>query len=235
MYKIAVIEDHQSTNDLFKSFIKDTLPDSEVSQFLDLESAITALNEVEFDLVVSDVDLGPGTDEFGGVKIARALNTGLTPLLIVSGSPQHEVQRGVFRALDAWDYLQKPVSASDFSTQVLRAISFRDVAKNPIEADRSTSNESVVPGLQLSPRGRHPIWNGKKVHISIRQTDLVKELASKAGEVVTYEALYEHIVSGKNKENLRVVISEIRQAFKEADTSFDRIKAVALTGYVWNV
>lgn len=238
MYRIAVIEDHLETNDLFAKMLREILPDSEVLQYQDFESASKAINGLDpgFDLVVSDVDLGPGTDKLGGVKIARELDTKRIPLLIISGAPEYEFQRDVFRALDAWDYLQKPVATDDFEKEVRRAIAFREGQKGSdgSTAKRSNTTFPLVPDLVINRGERGPIqWKGKKTHLPMSSIDIVEHLARNAGNTVTYEELYNFIPSGKNKENLRVKIHDIKEAFKIDDNGFDRIKAVVMTGYVW--
>lgn len=239
MYQIAVIEDDEEVNNMFATMLRDILPGCDVRQFFDFGTASNAIwdHASTFDLVVSDVDLGPGTDRFGGLKIARALDTKKIPLLIVSGAPEFEFQRGMFRAMDAWDYLQKPVAAADFETQVRRAMAFRDTLKGePLGGAKKESEIRFpsVPDLIINRRARTPVtWKGTKVHMSMSSIDIVEELANKADTAVSFVVLFEYLASGKNKENLRVKISGIREAFREVDTDFDCIAPVPMTGYLW--
>lgn len=233
MYKIAVIEDLQPTNDEFKSFLLRIWPDSKVSQFTNCESALQAIAENTFDLVISDIDLGAGSDKYGGAKIAKALDGTQIPLLIVSGAPQPELHRDFFKALDAWDYLQKPVTESDFRTQVVRAITFKN----------AQSDSSVLKGciagderLTINPLNKVKVtWNGKRVNISITQIRLLQIIAANCGFDTTFEEMFACIDSGTNKENLRVHIGQIRSAFKEVDETFDCIRAVPMVGYRWDI
>jgi DNA-binding response OmpR family regulator len=236
MYRVAVIEDHAPVNDLLAKMVRQLLPDCEVHQYFEADQALEAIRAVDFDLVVSDVDLGPGSDKFGGVKIAKALDTKRIPLLVVSGSPEYAVQEGVFRALDAWDYLQKPIAPADFELQIRRAIAYRKDVVEPHQAKSHTGEFLRVPDLKIDRRERRPVqWKGNDLHLSMSQMDIVEALAREAGNAVATDEFYKFIASGKNKENLRVKISEIRREFKTADEHFDRIKSVALTGYLWRI
>jgi DNA-binding response OmpR family regulator len=235
MAQIAVIDDDPEVVQLLTGWLKEIVPGDHVSPLLDLESALSAISNTDFDLVVADVDLGPGADKFGGVKIARALDTRRIPLLVVSGSPEYEVQHGVFKALDAWDYLQKPISRVDFELQVRRAIAFRRGASDP--ANFAIDGEfHLVPDLKITRKTRSPVqWKAKTVRLSMSQIEVVETLAKNAGQTVKHAVLYEAIASGKNIENLRVKISAIRDEFRAVDPQFDRIKAIQFVGYQWRV
>lgn len=236
MYRIAIIEDDVPTNDEFKKYVTNLWPDSEVDQFHEFSSAVTALTKTGYDLVISDIDLGPGTDEYGGIKIARALDALKIPLLIVSGSPQPEIHRGIFRALDAWDYLQKPISESDFVTQLDRAMTFRQSRLQALNSPNSSFALSNDPNLEIDfHSGPSVKWKNKKVHLSMTQICLLKMLVSKSNSHVKFEELFELISTGRNKENLRVYMGKIRNAFKDVDFDFDSIKTIPMVGYSWSV
>ena len=230
MLKIAVIEDVQATNDEFRDFLLDIWPDCQVKQYLTFEQAIAGVKSIDFDLIVSDIDLGEGTDRYGGIKIAKELDSQRTPFLVVSGSPQPELQRDIFRALDAWDYLQKPVTAADFALQARRAIAFRLAqTKNDETVVRSGVSDLVI---DLTAR-EMVTWKGKRVVLSMTQIRLVQKMIENLNEVVPYESFFSEIDSGRNKENLRVHIAGVRDAFKDIDTNFKRIETKMMIGYSW--
>lgn len=236
MYKIAIIEDDVPTNDEFKKYVTNLWPKSEVDQFHEFNSALTALTLKNYDLVISDIDLGPGTDEYGGIKIAKALDALQIPLLIVSGSPQPEIHRGIFRALDAWDYLQKPISETDFVTQIDRAMTFRQARLHALNNPNISLSSSNDPNLEINFRSGTTVkWKGKKVHLSMTQTCLLELLVSKPNSHVKFEELFELISTGRNKENLRVYMGKIRNALKDIDPDFDSIKTIPMVGYSWSV
>lgn len=233
MWVFAVIEDIKDTNDQFKAFLEKTWPGSKVFQYFSYEAAAVGLADHDFDLVVSDIDLGEGTDRFGGFKIARAFDLQKTPFLIVSGTHQADVQRDIFKALDAWDYMQKPVTEADFVMQARRAVAFREAQKGkqgPLKLEKAAGD--LVIDIEAKDQVK---WNGRRVNLSMTQIRLLKLLVSRVGEAIHFDSFYEQIDSGKNKENLRVHIREIRDAFQQIDTTFDRLKTKYMIGYFWSV
>lgn len=233
MPRIAVIDDHAEVVTLLTDWLEQLLPGAKISPFSTLQPALDAIDTCDFDLVIADIDLGPGNDKFGGVRIAKALNTQSTPLLVISGTVG-ETQKGYFKALDAWDTLEKPVDRPDFETLVRRAIAYRrgmsEVAATP------AGEFPRVPNLKITrQRGRPVEWKGKTIRLQMSQIDLVEVLAKAAGETVTHATLFGHIPSGKNLDNLRQKISEIRAGFEGEDPAFDRIVTVPLKGYSWRI
>lgn len=231
MLKFAVIEDIAITNDEFKAFLERIWPDCQVNQFLTYDSAIQAIRAIDYDLIVSDIDLGEGTDRFGGIKIAKALDSQRTPFLVVSGSPQPELQREIFRALDAWDYLQKPVTEADFAVQAKRAIAFRLAQQGKYEEIPVSTN---IEDLKIDLTSRVMVkWKGHKVALSMTQIRLLQAMIEKPDTAISYSDFYARIDSGHNKQNLRVHIKQMRQAFIDADPSFDKIETKHMIGYFW--
>lgn len=235
MHRVAIIEDDQPTNDVFKKYIQSEWADAEILQFFSFDTAAHAIETEKFDLIVSDLDLGHGTDKLGGIKIAKMMDSVKAPLLIVSGAPQPELHREIFKALGAWDYLEKPVLEHDFITQVIRAIYFRTGT-----AEKATfsviSKEGLTPDSQLiiDRRARLPVsWRKVPVHLSLTEIRLVSELVEKKGVVISYEKLFKLLNTGQNLANLRVHIQNIRAAFKDADPDFGRIQSKMLVGYYW--
>jgi len=232
MQQIAVIDDDPEVIDLLTKWLNDIIPNCKIHPFSELDTALSGLISTDFDLVISDVDLGSGSDKFGGVKIAKALDTRRTPLLVISG---FTVQEGVFRALDAWDYLQKPIDEGDFKTEVNRALVYRKGLTNTAE-QTSEGGFLLVPDLKINRRSRETVqWKGHRLHLSMSKIDIVEALAKHAGTPVNHKDLFEFIVSGKNISNLRVKMSEIRDEFKTVDPEFNRIQPVPMNGYLWQI
>lgn len=235
MIQIAIVDDHAEVIDMLSDWLLKILPGAQLSPFSSVEPALEAIASTSFDLVIADVDLGPGSSRFGGFRIAGALDTKQTPLLVISGAEDEDLQKGAFTALDAWDYMQKPITFTDFEREVRRAIQFRrgSVIKPPMLA---AGTFPLVPDLTITRRSGAPMqWKGKTVRMPMSQIDIVEVLAQNAGVVVLHESLFECITSGRNKENLRVKISNIRDAFEAADPDFKLIETVPFKGYRWHL
>lgn len=236
MYTFAVIEDNESTNEMLRQYLCNIWPGCTVRQFYTTESALDAITVIDFDLVVSDIDMGPGSDKFGGLKIAKALDATTCPLLIVSGSPQPEVNREMFRALEAWDYLQKPISESDFAQQVKRAIMFRH-AQLEAGSTAGKGNDGLTrdSDLIIDRASRRSVvrWKGNTVKLTLTQISLLELLVESYDQPVPYTRMLAEILTGKNKDNLRMHMSQMRKAFEAIDPEFNRMKPVTMVGYLW--
>jgi DNA-binding winged helix-turn-helix (wHTH) protein len=58
-------------------------------------------------------------------------------------------------------------------------------------------------------------------------------LHQRAGEVVSYEELFDVVKSGRSRDNVRKHVSTIREAFKEVDEDFAGIENIPMRGFRW--
>src|SRR6185295_17618076 len=106
MTRVAVIEDDPPTSNQLAGWIRAASPGIQIDQWFNRDDAEAALAREAYDAVVLDIELG--RERHAGVAIINAinkLNQG-TPVLVVSAMPA-AIYRGIMKALDAWDYLQK--------------------------------------------------------------------------------------------------------------------------------
>lgn len=233
-YRFAVVEDIPEENDVFKGIIKTLWPDSIVDQYFDFPTAFEAVSTIDFDVVVTDVNLGGGTDTYGGAKIAKALDSQHTPLIIVSHLPEPKLHSDIFMALGAWDYLKKPVRESEFQKQLELAVAYRcgQLDRERIAQTRESRIGDPRLAIDLSARAE-VTWDRKRVHLTLTQIRIVDILSRNPNVPIKYADIFELIDSGRNRENLRVHIMAIRDAFKYIDHSFNSISSVAMFGYIW--
>ncbi len=239
MHRIAIIEDDPPTSNMFRAWLAEAYPLATLEQFFDLESGVRAVESRVFDLVISDIDLGRTTEKYGGVRIAGMLKGKPIPVLIVSGLPAPDLYREIMFALDAWDYLEKPVTQPDFLNQVGHALRWRESQTKQVGHQRMSSDGTttvVDPLLAIDPLNRVRVaWRGSRVALSMTQVRIVDMLSKNRNQVLGYDQLYSVLDSGKNKANLRVHIQAIRNAFADVDPEFSRIHNVPMVGYVWRV
>jgi two-component system, OmpR family, response regulator ChvI len=74
-------------------------------------------------------------------------------------------------------------------------------------------------------------WQGQRLNIPLTAQRILATLAAHRGEVVTYEALYDVIKSGRNKDNVRKHVAAIREAMKDIDPNADAIENVPMRGF----
>ncbi|MCL2346101.1 MAG: response regulator [Desulfobulbus sp.] len=236
MYKVAIIEDDQPTSRQLRAWALSAAPEIEVTQWFTRDEAEAAIAREDYDLVILDIELG--RDRHAGVAIINAINkVGRgTPVLVVSAMPA-AIYRGIMKALDAWDYLQKttfeePEFIETFLDMLRAAKSRRQSAAHLASA--AATAKPAGEELSIDPlRQGAPYWRGKRVNVPLTAQRILAALFARRGEVVSYDELFAVVKSGRNRENIRKHISALREAFREHDEHFDRIENVPMRGFRW--
>ncbi|MDL5031063.1 response regulator [Pelomonas sp. APW6] len=227
MNKVAVIEDDRPTSEQLAGWIRAARPELQVDQWFDRDSAEAALARESYAMVVLDIELG--RERHAGVALINAINKlhQGTPVLVVSAMPA-AIYRGIMKALDAWDYLQKTsFDEAEFTEtflDILRAARAR--APSPVP-DTATA-------LQLDPLWqRSPLWKGQRINLPLTAQRILATLHQRAPEVVSYEDLFDVVKSGRTRDNVRKHVSTLREALREVDPAFDAIENVPMRGFRW--
>ncbi len=149
-----------------------------------------------------------------------------TPVLVVSAMPA-AIYRSIMKALDAWDYLQKTTfSEAEFIE------TFLDMLR--AARARGHAPAATVEDLQLDPLWqRSAVWRGQRINLPLTAQRILATLYQRRGEVVAYEELFEVVKSGRSKDNVRKHVAAIREALRDADSSFDAIENVPMRGFRW--
>jgi DNA-binding response OmpR family regulator len=227
--RVAVIEDDPPTSQQLRAWIEAAKPGVIVDQWMTRDDAEAALSKFHYDVVVLDIELG--RERHAGVAIINAINKqSRTPVLVVSAMPA-TIYRGIMKALDAWDYLQKTTfDESEFVDtllEMLRASKLRT-------AEGSESASPSTQELMLDPlRQNSALYKGQRVNLPLTAQRILAALYAKRSEVVSYDDLYAVVKSGRNRDNVRKHVSTIREALKEIDASFDEIENVPMRGFRW--
>lgn len=225
MPRIAIIEDDRPTNNQLLQWATKAVPGAQIDQIFTRHEAEAAIKSTAYDLITLDIELD--ADRNAGVSlIHEATRTRHVPVLVVSGL-EAGLYRGVMKALSAWDYLQKPVEEHDFNQTLLSML-----------ADSSGDRSTGVDPLHIDPlTTTHPRWKGERLNLAATQQRILHAIYARRAEsdpTVTYSELFELLTSGKNNDNLKRQISQIRAAFSDVEgTKWNRIIAEPLRGYRW--
>ncbi len=227
--KVAVIEDDRPTSEQLTGWIRAARPELQVDQWFDRDAAEAALARERYEMVVLDIELG--RERNAGIALINEINklNAGTPVLVVSAMPA-AIYRGIMKALDAWDYLQKTsfdeAEFIDTFLDILRAARAREAAE-PVPA--------APEALQLDPLWqRSPLWKGQRINLPLTAQRILATLVQRAPQVVSYEELYDVVKSGRTRDNVRKHVSTLREALKEVDPSFDAIENVPMRGFRWS-
>ena len=226
--KVAVIEDDRPTSEQLAGWIRAARPELQVDQWFDRDAAEAALARERYEMVVLDIELG--RERTAGIALINEINKlgAGTPVLVVSAMPA-AIYRGIMKALDAWDYLQKTsfdeAEFIDPFLDILRAARARASAEPAAAAPHA---------LQLDPLWqRSPLWKGQRINLPLTAQRILATLHQRAPEVVSYEELYDVVKSGRTRDNVRKHVSTLREALKEVDPDFDAIENVPMRGFRW--
>lgn len=125
MYRILIVEDTPAEAELLRGYLQRYAGEKNLSFSVDvLPSALELINSQHVaDLVFMDIDM-PGINGMEAAEILRTYDTE-TPIVFVTNLAQYAV-RGY--AVDAVDFVVKPVEYGDFAMRMDRAM--RVVARN---------------------------------------------------------------------------------------------------------
>lgn len=227
MPKIAVIEDDRAMNDQHREMLG-LIPGAEIHQAFDTAQARRLIDAHDFDLLILDIELEPGSaTPKGGFDLLAEYGAKKT-VIIVTGMPEQNLHE-ISIQLKAFEFVKKPVSQIDFLNKVKHALALRDLQARKAAAGRHwplhlTTESNGLPGF---------LWKGKPVNLSIIHLNMVYMLAQSPGKTIEYDDLTDVLKSGNTARVVQQHISTIRQHFREVDPSFDRIATDPMKGYVW--
>jgi two-component system, OmpR family, KDP operon response regulator KdpE len=172
------------------------------------------------DLVITDLMM-PGKS---GVEVTRIIRSrAVTPILVLS---VREHERSKVEALDAGadDYVTKP-----FSIQELLARVRAHLRRAPERTTTALEAGDFVIDVQA-----HTITvQGKPIHLTPKEFDLLVHLARNAGKVMTHRALLTAVwgaQSAHQPEYLRVFVGQLRKKL-ETETGRQYIQTEPWVGY----
>ncbi|MCX2862501.1 response regulator [Paucibacter sp. PLA-PC-4] len=227
--RIAVIEDDRPTSNQLAGWIRAARPELQIDQWFDRDAAEAALARESYAMVVLDIELG--RERHAGVALINAINKlhQGTPVLVVSAMPA-AIYRGIMKALDAWDYLQKTSFGEAEFIETFLDILRAAKARQPAAAAADETNDELL----LDPLWqRSAIWRGQRINLPLTAQRILATLHQRRGQVVSYEELFEVVKSGRNRDNVRKHVSTIRDAFRDVDSAFDAIENVPMRGFRW--
>ena len=124
--RIALVDDDRNDRSQLRTFISDFLnEENERCEIVEFENALTFLSDYAFtfDLVVMDIDM-PGLSGIEAARQLREKDPHVT-LMFVTNMPQYALEG---YAVEAVDYLLKPLSYPDFRLKMQKAK--RYIARN---------------------------------------------------------------------------------------------------------
>jgi two-component system, OmpR family, KDP operon response regulator KdpE len=216
--RILVIDDESQITRVLRAAL--SAQGYDVRTANDPEEGLRVFRDWPPDLVITDLMM-PG---MSGVEVCRAIRSrATTPLLILS---VREHERSKVEALDAGadDYVTKP-----FSIQELLARVRAHLRRAP---ERTTA--AIEAGDFVVDARAHTITvQGKHIHLTPKEFDLLLHLARNPGKVMTHRALLSAVWGAQaahQPEYLRVFVGQLRKKL-EGETGRQYIQTEPWVGY----
>jgi len=216
--RILVIDDEPQITRVLRTSLSAQRYDVRTAN--DPEEGLRIFTEWDPDLVITDLMM-PG---ISGVEICRAVRArGTTPVLVLS---VREHERSKVEALDAGadDYVTKP-----FGIQELLARVRAHLRRAP---ERATA--AIQAGdFCIDPDAHTVSVQGKSVHLTPKEFDLLLHLARHAGKVMTHRALLTAVWGAQSvhqPEYLRVFVGQVRKKLED-ETGRQYIQTEPWVGY----
>jgi two-component system, OmpR family, KDP operon response regulator KdpE len=216
--RILVIDDEPQITRVLRAALSAQAYDVRTAN--DPEEGLRVFKDWPPDLVITDLMM-PG---MSGVEVCRAIRSqGATPVLVLS---VREHERSKVEALDAGadDYVTKP-----FGIQELLARVRAHVRRAP---ERTTA--AIEAGDFVVDASAHSITlQGKPIHLTPKEFDLLLYLARHAGKVMTHRALLTAVWGAQSvhqPEYLRVFVGQLRKKL-EVESGKQYIQTEPWVGY----
>lgn len=190
---------------------------------LNAETALRAVKEERFDLIVLDLML----PDMSGTEVCRRLKqnpaTSKIPVMMVTAKGE-EVDRIVGFELGADDYVVKPFSVREL---LLRA---RAILRRSEGAEEVT--DRVQFGKLRIDRAAHRAWaDGEEVPLTALEMKLLLMLYDKRGRVLTRDVLLDEVWGSHADVTTRNVDTHVKRVREKLGTVGDYIETVRGVGY----
>jgi two-component system KDP operon response regulator KdpE len=216
--RILVIDDESQITRALRAAL--TAQGFDIRTANDPEEGLQVFQEWPPDLVITDLMM-PG---MSGVEVCQAIRrVAATPIIVLS---VRDHERSKVEALDAGadDYVTKPFSIQELLARVRAHLR---------RAPERTENAITAGDFVVDVAAHSVIVQGKEVHLTPKEFDLLAHLARHPGKVLTHRALLTAVWGGQaahQPEYLRVFVGQLRKKL-ESETGRQYIHTEPWIGY----
>lgn len=206
--KILVVDDEPQIRKLLRTGLKGYGYD--VAAVTNGQEALVAAAQHTPDVIILDIALGSEPD---GLEVCRRLREwSKTPIIMLSIRNDEKTK---VSALDAGadDYLTKP-----FGMEELRARIQAVLRRTAVEPATTPTAEIRAGSLFIDLANRRVFVEGDEVHLTPKEYELLRLLATNPGKVMTHRTLLGKVWGpdyGEMDHYIRVFINQLRKKLRE--------------------
>ena len=167
-----------------------------------------ALNEKP-DLILLDIML-PKMD---GLTVCKKIRTSLNVPILMLTAKDEEIDKILGLELGADDYITKPFSVRELMARIKANLRKSEVKENTnnISEDEAKTKKIIVGSLELDLDKFEAKVDGEVIDLTLREFEVLKFLASQAGQVITREVLLEKVWGYEYYGDIRTVDVTVRR------------------------
>lgn len=202
MLKILVIEDDKDLCRTMCTYLNRN--GYEAKGVFCANEAYSAMSEIFFDLIISDIML-PETDGFEIARTIRTTNTEIPILFVTAKDDFFSKQKGFLAGID--DYIVKPVDLEELLLRIGAILRRSKIA---------SSKKLTVGALTMNMEERSARLDGKEVPLTAREFNILYKLLSYPKKTFTRTQLMDEFWSAETTSGLRTVdvyMAKLRDRF----------------------
>jgi two-component system, OmpR family, KDP operon response regulator KdpE len=174
------------------------------------QEAMTIVAQSAPDLIILDISLGSEPD---GLEVCRRLREwSKLPIIMLSVHDEEQIKVTALHA-GADDYLTKPFGMEELNARIMAVL--RRVA---VESSLNAKAEIAVEALRIDLMNRMVYIEDEQVHLTPKEYDLLRLLATHPGKVMTHRAILNAVWGpnyGEMDHYVRVFVNQIRKKLRE--------------------
>ena len=207
-HKVLVVEDELITQRYIKNILRE-FQVNDVVCFNSADGVIDALEEVDYEMVLMDINIRGSID---GITLAKEiLNHKQIPIIFITAYNDDETLDEVLE-ISPFGFLSKPFTSKDLITIVKIAYHrFLDCQKK--KHSQNQTNVSISSRYSFTLIEKQLFYNDKMVDLNTKQKLLIELLIKNINNVVSFETLEFNIWQDEevSRSSLRTLVYSIRK------------------------
>lgn len=221
--RILVVDDDLELSEQVSSYLCQQGLD--VSKAVDGNQALATLSSERFDLVLLDVIM-PGLDGFSVCRKIREFSQ--VPIIMTTAIGDESAKVQMLQA-GADDYVVKPYSLPELHARINAVL-----RRATVYSANQETPEFTKDNLRINYLSHQVTISENEVELTSTEFNLIKELTTHAGEVLTHRALLHAVWGaeyGEEREYVRVFVNRLRQKLGDDPAAPRFIKTEPGVGY----